>query len=112
MRGTPVVYFQSLNRHFNILGVDRELFFLFLGVCVPIAFSARLAPLMDAVALIIFLLLHAIGVLMTRADNQMLSVYRRHIHAKKYYAAISGIHAKTVVIKPSVPFYQGKRGLL
>ena len=78
----------------------------------PIAFSARLAPLMDGVAIIVFTVLYTTGVLITRADNQMLAIYRRHIHYKKYYTAISGIHAKITTVKPSVPFYQGKRGLV
>lgn len=112
MRGTPAIYFQSLNRHFNVLGVDRQLFFLFVGLCLPIAFSARLSPIMDIVALSIFIFFYVIGVLLTRVDNQILSIYKRHIHYKKYYAAVSGIHAKVPVVKPSVPFFQGKRGLI
>jgi type IV secretory pathway TrbD component len=87
MRGTPAIYFKSLNRHFNVLGVDRQLFFLFVGICLPIAFSARLIPFMDIIALIVFAFLYAVGILITRADNQMLAIYRRHIHYKKYYAA-------------------------
>jgi type IV secretory pathway TrbD component len=112
MRGTSAVYFKSLNRHFNVLGVDRQLFYLFVGICLPVAFSARLVPMMDGLAVIIFMVLYAVGILVTRADNQMLAIYRRHIHYKKYYAHNSGIHAKVRLIKPSVPFYQGKRGLI
>lgn len=112
MRGTPAVYFKSLNRHFNVLGVDRQLFFLFVGVSLPIAFSARLMPVMDGVALVVFMILYAVGVLITRADNQMLAIYRRHIHYKKYYTANPGVYANMPLIKPSVPFYQGKRGLV
>jgi len=112
MRGTPAIYFQSLNRHFNVMGVDRQLYYLFVGICLPIAFSSRLMPFMDMVAIVVFIALYIIGVLITRADNQMLSIYRRHIHYKKYYAAIPGIHAKSLMIKPSVPFYIGKRGLI
>jgi type IV secretory pathway TrbD component len=112
VRGTPVTYFKSLNRPFNILGVDRQLFFLFVGLCLPIAFSARLSPFMDIVAISVFVVLHVIGILITRADNQMLALYRRHIHYKKYYAGIPGIHARPPLLKPSVPFYQGKRGLV
>jgi type IV secretory pathway TrbD component len=112
MRGTSAIFFKSLNRYFNVLGVDRQLFFLFVGLSLPIAFSARLVPMMDGVALIVFLILYVIGVLITRADNQMLAIYRKHIHYKKYYRANAGIHAKTPLVKPSVPFYRGKRGLL
>lgn len=112
MNGTPALYFQSLNRHFNVLGVDRPLFYLFVGVCLPIAFSARLTPSMDVLAGLIFLGLYSVGICITRADNQMLSIYRRHIHYRRYYAASPGLHAAIKLVKPSVPFYQGKRGLL
>ncbi len=112
MRGTPSIYFNSLNRHLNILGVDKQLFFFFVGITLPIAYSARLVPIMDFVALGIFIILHSIGVLITRADNQMLAIYRRHIYYKKFYRTSSGIHPKVLLVKPSVPFYQGKRGLI
>ncbi len=109
MRGTAALYFKSLNRPFNVLGVDRQLFFLFVGLSLPIAFSAHLLPLMDGVALAVFMILYAMGVLITRADNQMLAIFRRHIHYKKYYRGSSGIHSNVLLVKPSVPFYQGKR---
>lgn len=112
MRGTSVIYYKAINRDFNVLGVDRQLFYLFVGLTLPIAFSARLSPMMDCVALGVFAFLHGVGVLMTRADNQMLAIYRRHIHYKKYYPAVSGIHAQPGFLKPSVPYYQGKRGLV
>ncbi len=112
MRGTPVTYFNSLNRYFNVCGVDRQMFYLLLAFCLPIAISARLMPLMDGVALVMFLMLYTIGVLVTRADNQIMALFRRHLHYKKHYVAIPGIHAKTKMIKPSVPVYQGKRGLV
>jgi type IV secretory pathway TrbD component len=111
-RGTSAIYFKSLNRNFNVLGVDRQLFFLFVGVTLPIAFSARLLPFMDAVAFAIFIFLYIVGVLITRVDNQILTIYRRHIHYKKYYQASPSLRAKMPLIKASVPFYQGKRGLI
>ena len=112
MRGTPAVYFKSLNRPFNVLGVDKQLFYLIVGLSLPVAFSARLTLLMDGIAISIFIALYVVGVLITRLDNQFLAIYRRHIHYKKYYAAVPGIHANPVLIRPSVPFYQGKRGLV
>jgi type IV secretion system protein TrbD len=112
MRGTPTIYFKSLNRPFNILGVDKSLFYLSIGFCLPIAFSARLVPIMDGIAVLIFLILYIIGTLVTRADPQMLVIYKRHVNYRRYYAAISGIHSKTPRIKPSVPIYQGKNGLV
>jgi type IV secretion system protein TrbD len=110
MRGTPVTYFKSLNRPFTVLGVDRSLFYLFVGLCLAIAFSARLSPVMDVAAGLLFIILHAVGVLVTRVDSHILAVYRRHIHYRKYYAAQAGIHAVVLPIKPSVPVYQGQRG--
>lgn len=102
MRGTPAIFFQSLNRPFNVLGVDRQLFFLFVGLCLPIAFSARLTLIMDGVALLIFAALYVVGVLLTRLDNHILAIYRRHIHYQKYYAAIAGIHAPPPSLKPTI----------
>ena len=92
-RGTCAPYFKSLNRPFLILGVDRPLFFLLLGLCLPIAFSGHLSPLMDGVAALCFLIGYGAGLLITRADSQMLTLYRRHIRYRKYYAAQPGIHA-------------------
>lgn len=112
MRGTPAVYFKSLNRHFNVLGVDRQLFFLFIAFCLPIAFAGRLALDVDLVAGTIFIVLYSVGVIITRLDNQWLEVYRRHIHYRRYYAAQPGIHALSRLVKPSVPVYQGKGGLV
>lgn len=110
MHGTPTLYFKALNRDFHVLGVDRQLFYLFVGLCVPIAVSAHLNWVMDLIALFIFMTLYLAGVYITRLDKQILAIYRRHIHYQEYYPAHSSVHAKTILIKPSVPFYQGKRG--
>ena len=110
MHGTPVIYFNALNRPFTVLGVDRALFYVFVGLCLAIAFSARLSPVMDGVAVLLFMGLQSIGVLLTRLDPQILLIYRRHIHYRNYYAAQSGIHAKIPAVKPSVPCYSGKAG--
>ena len=112
MRGTAALYFKSLNRNFTVMGVDREIFFLFVGLSVPVAFSGHLAPLMDVIAIVIFLLLYTIGIMVTRADPQILKIYRRHIHYKKYYSSVPGIHSNIPRIKASVPYYQGKGGLV
>lgn len=110
MRGAPAIFFKSLNRNFTVMGVERQLFFLCVGLCLPIAFSARLVPTMDLMALSIFLIFYVFGVIATRLDYQILAIYRRHIHYKKYYSANSGIHAQVVSVRPSVPNYQGQRG--
>ena len=68
---------------------------------------------MDILALVLFAIGHLIGVLITRADSQMLAIYRRHIRYKKYYAANPGVNAKVVPLIPSsVPVYEGKKGLV
>jgi type IV secretory pathway TrbD component len=111
-RGTSVIYYQSLNRQFLVLGVERALFFLLLPLSLPIPFSAQFAPKMDLIAIVIFLFLHVAGVLITRADPNMIEVFKRHIHYRKYYDPIAGIHAQNKIIKPSVPYYVGKKGLV
>lgn len=112
MRGTPSIYYQSLNRHFTVMGVERSLFYLFVGLCLPIAVAGRLALISDLITIFLFIILHTCGVLITRADNQILEIYQRHINFKKYYAPQPGIHAQVKYPKASVPFYVGKRGLV
>lgn len=111
-RGTPAMYYKSLNRYFNVFGVDRQLFYLFVGLSLPIAFSARLTPMMVGVSGVVFIILYCAGVLVTRMDNQILSIFRRHIHFQKYYSAHPGSQSKVLLLKPSVPFYEGQRGLV
>jgi type IV secretory pathway TrbD component len=110
MRGTPTPYFKALNRNFHVLGVDRQLFYLFIGLCLPIAVSAHLSWMMDGITLLLFMMLYMAGVFITRIDTQMLTIYRRHIHYQRYYPAHPSPRAHNVLIKASVPFYQGKRG--
>lgn len=110
MQGTSTLYFKALNREFQILGVDRQLFYLIVGLCLPIAVSAHLSGFMDLIAIFIFMILYTAGVYITRTDKQMLVIYRRHIHYQNYYPAHPSVMAKNILIKPSVPIYQGKRG--
>lgn len=112
LRGTPSVYYQSLNRQFLVLGVERSLFFLLVPLSLPLPFSAHFAPKVDLIALILFLCMHVIGVLITRADPSMIEVFKRHIHYRKYYDPVAGIHAQIKILKPSVPYYIGKKGLV
>ncbi len=112
MRGTPTIFYRSLNRKFHVFGVDRSMFYIFVALCLPLIFAGRLSLKVDLIALVIFIILHIIGVLITRADSQMMDIYRRHIHYKKYYAAHPGIHAKVPLLRNSVPFFEGKRGLV
>lgn len=110
IQASSTLYFKSLNRHFHVLGVEPQLFYLFIGLCLPIAVSAQLNGLMDLIAFVIFMLLYLVGIAITRLDKQILLIYRRHIHYQDYYPAHPSVHANTIPIKPSVPFYQGKRG--
>lgn len=112
MRGTPSLYFKSLNREFHMVGVDRQLFFLNVGLCTPIAFAAQFSPLMLIISGVLFLIGHVIGILITRADAQMVTLFQNQLRYRKYYAANPGIHAKVSVVKPSVIFYVGKTGLV
>jgi hypothetical protein len=111
-RGTPVVYFQAFGKQFTVLGVEKKLFFLLLGCTLPIITSSHFSLSMLIVALVAFGFMHVAGILITRADSQMVEIYKQHIHYKRYYSAISGINAKIRPIKPSVPVYEGKRGLV
>lgn len=112
MRGTPHPYYVSLNRPILVSGVEHELFYLILCISILIAFSARLSLTMDLVGIATFFILMGIGNLLARIDPQMLAIYKRHIHYRKYYAAQPGLHAELPLIKPSVPFYVGKEGLI
>jgi hypothetical protein len=112
MPGTSTLYFHSLNRPFTVLGVDRSFFYLCVGLCVPIAFSGHLMPLMDTIAGVFFMGLYSIGVVITRVDYPMLLLYRRHIYYRTLYAAAPGLQARVRCPQPSVPFYQGKKGLV
>ncbi len=111
-RGKPAIYYQSLNRQFLVLGVERSLFFLLVPLSVPLPFSAHFALKVDLIAIVIFLLLHVVGVLITRADPRMIEVFKRHIHYRKYYDPIAGVHAQPKMLKPSTPYYVGKKGLV
>jgi type IV secretory pathway TrbD component len=111
-RGTPAVFYQSLNRQFAMLGVNQKLFLLFIVFWMPIILAWRLNPFAILVGLLIFAILHAIGILLTRADDQILEVYNRHRRFKNDYPSISGIHAELTKTKNSVPYYEGKRGLV
>lgn len=106
------LYFKSLNRQFHIMGIDRQLFFLLLGLCAPIAYSARFSVVMDLIAGMLFLVGYIGGVFITRADPQLLQIYLRHIKYKNYYAPLPGVHAPIRLVKPSVPVYLGQKGFV
>lgn len=97
-----VPYYASLNRPFTFLGVERSLFFLILGICLPLAFSDRLLPVGDMFAGALYAFLHALGVYITRLDPQMVQLYRRHLRYRRYYAPLRGIHAVALPVYDSV----------
>ena len=109
MRGTPLIYYHSLNKKPLTLGVNREFFSLSLTLCFLLVFSGRFVNLYSyVVAGILFAVAFFIGRKISAADPQIMEVYRKHINLKVYYPPISGIHARVAVLKPSVPFYEGK----
>ena len=89
------------------MGIDRQLFFLLLGFCLPLAYSGRFGFVIDVIAVALFVVGYVGAVIITRADHQLLQIYLRHIRYRNYYAAQSGIHSPIQFIKPSVPVYQG-----
>ena len=110
MRGTPLPFYHSLNKSTLIKGVNKELFDLIITISIALAFSGRFINIYtDLLAIIIFGVSIYFAKKMSAVDPQIMEVYRRHIHLKKYYPPISGIHATMPILKPSVPFYEGKR---
>lgn len=112
MRGTSVQYFQSLTRPMRILGINRQIFSANMGIAIFIAYSGRFALSVDMVAGILFVTGHAAGLLLTRLDDDILPILKRHIHYAKYYEPLSVISAPPALVKHSVAFYEGKRGLV
>lgn len=109
MRGTPLPYFHSLNKKPLVYGVNRELFNLIITLSVALAYSGRFLNIIaDLSAGLIFIICTYFGRKISKADPQIMEVYKRHIHYKNYYPPISGIHANTPLLKSSVPFYEGK----
>ena len=109
MRGTPLPFYHSMNKQTFIMGVNNEVFNLLLTISVAVAFSGRFINVFaDILAVLIFVIGVALGKKLTKVDPQIMEVYRRHIHYRKYYAPTAGIHADSKIIKPSVPFYVGK----
>jgi type IV secretion system protein VirB3 len=110
MRGTPAIYYKSLNRSFHILGVEKDLFFINIGLGVAIAISAKFSLFMDLIAFLFLLFGHGAGILITRSDPIMKKIYLRHIRYQKYYAPTSSLQAKSKPPKMSVPVYQFQNG--
>jgi type IV secretory pathway TrbD component len=108
-RGEPARYYQSLNRPILILGMDRSLFFLLVGLTLPIAFSAHLAPSMDILALGFFSIGYLVTWLATKDDPQILSLWRRYLRYYPHYAAQPDLVSKQFAPEPSVPVYQSNR---
>lgn len=113
LRGTPNPYYQSLNRPFKIMGVEKQLFFLIVGITTPVAVAAQFSPKIDLLAFLLFIFGHLIGLLITRADPQMLGIYRRHIRYRTFYCNQARVNSRILpAIPASVPIYQGQKGLV
>ena len=112
-RGTPMIYFKALNRPFLLCRVEKKWFFLNLLMSLPIAWSCMFTSLfMDGLSAVLFVVGHAIGMMITRADPLMLGLYLKHIKYARYYLGQPTIHSKRPPTRDSVPIYQGKGGLL
>lgn len=113
IRGTPMIYFRALNRPFLWLRVEKRLFFLNLLCSLPIAWSCMFTSLwMDMMALSIFVIGHAIGVMISRVDPLMMPLYLKHIKYNRYYLGQPTVHSLLPMIKNSVFVYEGKGGLV
>lgn len=109
MRGTPLPFYHSLNKQTFIMGANKEVFNLLATLCFAIVFSGRFINLIaDLFAVLLFVFGLHFDRKLTKVDPQIMEVYRRHIHYRKYYPPIAGIHADNKIIKPSVPLYVGK----
>lgn len=112
-RGTPMMYFKALNRPFLWCRVEKKFFFINILCSLPLAWSCMFSIWwMDLLAVVIFFIGHTIGVMVTRADPQMVELYLKHTKYARYYAGQSTIHSKQLPIRDSVPFYQGKGGFV
>jgi CcmD family protein len=109
MKGTSITYYQSLNRDSLVLGVEKTFLYLSLMPCLLLAFSARFNLIFIVIGVLLFIFLLMMGRRLAKLDKQMLVIFKRHIHLKKYYPPISGVHAPITLLKPSVSPYAGKR---
>lgn len=109
VRGTPMLYFKALNRPFLWCRVEKKFFFLNLLMSFPIAWSCMFTSFwMDGLAVIIFIIGHAAGVMITRCDPHMIELYLKHIKYKRYYLGQPTIYSRLQPVRGSVPVYLGK----
>ena len=109
MRGTPLIFYHSINRKPLVMKVNRDFLYLAGIFCFLLAFSGRFISIVsDVLAIALFLIAVFVGRKISAVDPQIMEVYRRHRTTKDYYPPISGIHAWIKPLKPSVPFYEGK----
>lgn len=104
-----MLYFKALNRPFLWCRVEKKFFFLNCLCSLPMAWSCMFSSLwMDGLAALIFVIGHAVGVMITRADPHMIELYLKHIKYKRYYLGQPTIHSRRQPIRSSVLVYQGK----
>jgi type IV secretory pathway TrbD component len=105
MRGTPALFYQSLNRPFNIIGINKQLFFLILSLSGSFISSGIFLWNIKSIlfGLFIFFVSAVVARRITLSDQDMISVYRRHISQKKYYAPMAACNADIPMTLKSVP---------
>jgi type IV secretory pathway TrbD component len=98
-------YFKSLNRPILILGIERSLFFLILGLSLPVAFSAHLTVLMDVISIIIFMVLYTLALVFTRSEPKIIIFYLRYFRYASVYLAQPQFHSQPTDRNMSVPIH-------
>jgi type IV secretory pathway TrbD component len=112
MSEPTIVYFKSLNRPSLMMGVDRRFCILNAGISFLIALTSMFDWRCDILAVFFFLLVHAALVLMARIDALFYDLYCRHRRYPSYYRAQPTVHSVLPLRYPSVPVYQGQRGIV
>ena len=101
------IFYQSLNRHFTVMGVDKSYFYLNCGLSFPIIFATHFKLLVILFSVSIFLSLHFLGLYLTNLDPLIFALFKRHIHFPHYFSAQPNLNSQLLRNKASVPV-QGK----
>ena len=109
MRGTPIPYFNALNRVSLLMGVERKLFFILLTLATLISFSSLFRPIMLILAGILFIGGLIMGRCLARSDTHFISVYSRHLLYQKNYDPLPSLLAPILKLEKSVPHFSSRR---
>lgn len=101
------VFYQSLNRHFTLLGVDKSYFYLNCALSFPIIFATHFKLYVVMLSVLVFFILHMVGLYLTNIDPLIFALFKRHIHFPHYFAPQPTLDSKVMRVKASVPV-QGK----